>query len=252
MSNLCTLSKIVADADIVWALNCFLALLWKFKYWSKWLIQEDVQWQWNCSNLFNDRVKIQDVTTFGLGPYFAKKLLYNVKQAPAHAPSFDESQNEEMQSKQLNARVRYWSSENVSVESRHLTSLFIVHGRTGDILKHFEEATKDLDPVKTWNIDQNVNLAFERELRKSREESNLLSLLCLGTCGLHTVHRSFQTGAKETNWDLDQYLLKEYKLFKHSPLDVKTMWNTLLWIHFHLNSVTTGRLHISLLNSLYF
>ena len=63
----------------------------------------------------------------------------------------------------------------------------------------------------------NVTLAFERELGKSREELNLPSLLCLGTCVLHTVHRSFQTGAKETNWDLDQYLLKEYKLFKDSP-----------------------------------
>lgn len=63
----------------------------------------------------------------------------------------------------------------------------------------------------------NVTLAFERELGKSREELNLPSLLCHGTCVLHTVHRSFQTGAKETNWDLDQYLLKEYKLFKDSP-----------------------------------
>ena len=63
----------------------------------------------------------------------------------------------------------------------------------------------------------NVTLAFERELGKSREELNLPSLLCLGTCVLLTVHRSFQTGSKETNWDLDQYLLKEYKLFKDSP-----------------------------------
>ena len=28
-------------------------------------------------------------------------------------------------------------------------SLFIGYGRTDDILNHFEEATKDLDPVKT-------------------------------------------------------------------------------------------------------
>lgn len=224
MSNLCTLSKIVADADIVWALNCVSS---HFSGNSNTGVNDLFKRMFSDSEIAATYSMIESkfryVTTFGLGPYFAKKLLYNVKQAPAHAPSFDESQNEEMQSKQLNARVRYWSSENVSVESRHLTSLFIVHGRTGDILKHFEEATKDLDPVKTWNIDQNVNLAFKREMRKSREESNLLSLFCLGTCGLHTVHRSFQTGAKETNWDLDQYLLKEYKLFKHSPLDVKTM-----------------------------
>ena len=155
--------------------------------------------------------KFRYVTTFGLGPYFAKKLFYDVKQSPAHALLFDESLNEEMQSKQLDVHVRYWSSENDRVESRYLTSLFIGHGRTDDILTHFDEATKDLDPVKTWNIGMdgpNVNLAFEREPEKSREELNLPSLLNLGICGLHTVHRSFQTGAKETNWDLDQYLLK--------------------------------------------
>ena len=44
----------------------------------------------------------------------------------------------------------------------------------------------------------NVNLAFERELKKSREEIGLPPLLSLGTCGLHIVHRAFQTGAKET------------------------------------------------------
>ena len=173
-----------------------------------------------AANYSMSESKFRYVTTFGLGPYFAKKLLYDVKQSPAHALLFDESLNEEMQSKQLDVHVRYWSSENGRVESRYLTSLFIGHGRTDDILNHFEEATKDLDPVKTWNIGMdgpNVNLAFERELRKSREELNLPSLLCLGTCVLHTVHRSFQTGAKETDWNLDQYLHKEYKLFKDSP-----------------------------------
>ena len=151
-----------------------------------------------AANYSMSESKFRYVTTFGLGPYFARKLLYDVKQSPAHALLFDESLNEEMQSKQLDVHVRYWSSENGRVESRYLTSLFIGHGRTDDILKHFEEATKDLDPAKTWNIGMdgpNVNLAFERELRKSREELNLPSLLCLGTCGLYTVHRSFQTGA---------------------------------------------------------
>ena len=98
--------------------------------------------------------------------------------------------------------------------------MFTGHGRTDDILDHYEEARKDLDPTKTWNIGMdgpNVHLAFERELRKFREQLNLPSLIYLGTCGLHPVHRSFQTGAKETDWNLDQYLLKKYKiLFKDS------------------------------------
>lgn len=85
------------------------------------------------------------------------------------------------------------------MESGYLTSLFISYGRTGDMLNHPQEAMKDQDPVKTWNISMDgpyVNLAFERELRKSHEELNLPSLLCLDTCALHTAYRSFQTGAK--------------------------------------------------------
>lgn len=51
--------------------------------------------------------KFRCVTKFGLGPYFAKKLLYDVKQAPAHALLFNDSQNEEMAGKQLDVHVRY-------------------------------------------------------------------------------------------------------------------------------------------------
>ena len=94
------------------------------------------------------------------------------------------------------------------------------HGKAENLLHHYEEATKEFDASKTWHIGMdgpNVNLAFERELKKIRAELNLPSLIELGTCGLHTVHRAFQTGAKATNWDLDNYLKKEYNLFKDSP-----------------------------------
>ena len=137
-----------------------------------------------------------------IGPYFARKL-----QWPAHALLFDESLNDELQSKQLDVHVHYWSSENCRVESLYFKSLLISHGRTHDIVNHYEEATKDLDPAKTWNIGMdgpNVTLAFERELGKSREELNLLSFVYLGTCGLYTVRRSFQAGAKVSDWNLDQ------------------------------------------------
>ena len=190
MSDLCTLSKKVAHAEILWALKCVSSHFSRNSnpgvndLFKRMFSDSEIAATYSMSGS-----KFRCVTTFGLGPYFAKKLLYDVKQAPAHALLFSESQNEEMASKQLDVHVRYWSSENVRVESRDLTSSFIGHSSTDDILKHFEEATKDLDPVKTWNIGPHVNLAFERELRESREELNLPSLLCLGACGLHTVHQ---------------------------------------------------------------
>lgn len=180
LPDLCTLSKKVADAEILWALKCVSS---HFSGSSNTGVNDLFERMFSDSeiaaNYSMSESKFRYVTTFGFGPYFAMKLLYDVKQSPAHALLFDKSLNEEMQSKQLDVHVRYWSSENGRVESRYLTSLFIGHGRTGDILKHFEEATKDLDPAKTWNIGMdgpNVNLAFERELRKSREELNLPSL----------------------------------------------------------------------------
>ena len=61
--------------------------------------------------------KFRYVTTFELVPYFTRKLLYDVEQSPAHALLFDESLTEEVQSKQLDVHVQFWSSENCRVES---------------------------------------------------------------------------------------------------------------------------------------
>ncbi|KAK2556252.1 hypothetical protein P5673_021873 [Acropora cervicornis] len=166
LSDLCTLSKKVAHAEILWALKCVSS---HFSRNSNTGVNDLFKRMFSDSEIAAtysmSGSKFRYVTTFGLGPYFAKKLLYDVKQAPAHALLFNESQNEEMASKQLDVHVCYWSSENVRVESRDLTSSFIGHGSTDDILKHFEEATKDLDPVKTWNIGPNsTNCSRVRQL----------------------------------------------------------------------------------------
>ena len=164
--------------------------------------------------------KYRYVTTFGIGPHFAKILVDQVKASPAHCILFDESLNEQLQNKQFDVHVRYWSEDSCQVESRYFSSLFIGHGRATDILDHYADATKDLDAARTWQVGMdgpNVNILFHKKLVDQRNELDLPHLLDLGTCGLHIIHRAFQTGAKATDWNLDQYLLKEYKLFKDSP-----------------------------------
>lgn len=152
MSDLCTLSKKVADAETLWALKCVSS---HFAGSSNTGVNDLFKRMFSDSeiaaNYSMSESKFRYVTTFGLGPYFAMKLLYDVKQSPAHALLFDESLNEQMQSKQLDVHVRYWSYENGRVESRYLRSLFISHGRTDDILKHFEEATKDMEYRYGWS-----------------------------------------------------------------------------------------------------
>ncbi len=98
--------------------------------------------------------------------------------------------------------------------------MFTGHGTADDLLDHYSEAVKDLDSSRTWQVGMhgcNVNLALHKKLVKQRVELNFPCLLDLGMCGLHIIHGAFQTGAKVTNWSLDHYLLKQYKLFIDSP-----------------------------------
>ena len=48
----------------------------------------------------------------------------------------------------------------------------------------------------------NVNLLFLKNYDGKRSFNEKPSLLNIGTCGLHTVHGSMQTGEKSTNWCL--------------------------------------------------
>ena len=171
----------IADTEILWALKC---VYFHFSGNSSVGVNDLFNRMFSDSEIAVDysmsESKFRYVTTFELGPYFTRKLLCDVEQSLVHALLFDKSLTEEVQSKQLDVHVQFWSSENCRVESKYPTSLFIGQGRAHDILNHYEETTNDLNPEKTWNIDMdgpNVNLAFERELRKSREELNLRSLL---------------------------------------------------------------------------
>lgn len=221
LHNLSTLNKQATDAELLWVLHCvstnssahsnvgmndlFKAMFCDSKIASTYSLSE---------------TKYRYLTTFGLGPYFFKQLLDEVKISPAHSILFDESLNQQLQSKQLDVHVRYWSEDSSCVESRYYNSVFIGHGTANDLIEHYTAVTKDLDAKKTWQIGMdgpNVNIAFHRKIQDQRKHLSMQSLLDIGTCGLHTVHRAFQTGADKTDWNFDQFLKKEYKLFKDSP-----------------------------------
>lgn len=219
--HLSTLSKKVSDAELLWALNCVNS---HFSAASNIGMNELFKRMFSDSEIVSlysmSESKYRYLTTFGIGPHFSKMLTDQVKASPAHCILFDESLNDELQKKQLDVHIRYWSDECCKVESRYYSSLFIGHGTANDILLHYAEATKALDATKTWQVGMdgpNVNVSFHNKLVEQRKEMDLPNLLDLGTCGLHIVHRAFQTGANTTGWKLDRYLLKEYKLFKDSP-----------------------------------
>ena len=105
------LSKKVADTEILWALKCVYS---HFSGNSSFGVNDLVKRMFSDSEIAVDysmsESKFRYVTTFELGLYFTRKLLYNVEQSPCTV-------TEEVQSKQLDVHVQFWSSENCRVES---------------------------------------------------------------------------------------------------------------------------------------
>ena len=97
------------------------------------------------------------------------------------------------------------------------------HAKTSDMLNDFKKAHKDLDIVN--NLVQlsmdgpNVNWSMHRVLDDFRKEENpsAPSLIVIGSCGLHVVYGAYQTGHRETDWDVDKTLKVVHGVFKKSP-----------------------------------
>ena len=48
----------------------------------------------------------------------------------------------------------------------------------------------------------------------------------IGSCGLHTIHNAFKTGAKKTDWKMKNILKAAYQIFHDSPV-----WRRLPYHH---------------------
>ncbi|CAH0562856.1 unnamed protein product [Brassicogethes aeneus] len=84
-----------------------------------------------------------------------------------------------------------------------------------DILKHFKEGIKPLHLNKLLQISidgPNVNWKFVKLLCEEEE----ITLLEIGSCGLHVVHGAFQTGHNSVKWMVIDALSSFYFLFKDS------------------------------------
>ena len=68
--------------------------------------------------------------------------------------------------------VRFWDKDN-EVKVRYLGSTFFGHATAVDLVKQFEDLTKDLDPTKLYQISMDgprVNLKFLNDIMKKRSE----------------------------------------------------------------------------------
>ena len=63
----------------------------------------------------------------------------------------------------------------------------------------------------------NANLVFLNPVHENRKDDLLDPLIDIGTWSLHTLHRSFQTIEKATDWNIKKLLSSINKIFDESP-----------------------------------
>jgi len=176
------------------------------------------------------RMKIQKdktayVITYGLSPYFQELLSSTVQNCPNFTISFDESLNKVSQRGQMDIVVRFWNDETNRVSTRYLTSAFLGHSTSVDLLNAFTTsvAGQNLNMKKMLQVSMdgpNVNLAFLRELKgylKNIGDPDDPELLEMGTCSLHVVHGSYKTAHNACGWKVHIFLRSLYYLFKDFP-----------------------------------
>ena len=120
---------------------------------------------------------------------FLEKLLFKSK---FYTVCFDESLNEVVQKCQMDFSLNF-------------DSKFLGHASSQDLLEEFQQALKDLHESSMLQVSvdgPNVNWAFYDELRKHHEREELPSLINIGSCDLHIVHRALKTCVTATEWNL--------------------------------------------------
>ena len=89
-----------------------------------------------------------------------------------------------------------------------------------DVFPKFEKCCESLDTDKIIQVSSdgpNINLLFHNILGENRADLVLKVLTFIGTCGLHTIHRSLEHGVNGSYWDIKKILSSLYKIFDESP-----------------------------------
>lgn len=165
------------------------------------------------------------VVTFGLGPYFQDQLTSKLQKCSFYTISFDESLNRVAQKGQMAIIVRFWNDTSNDVSTRYLTSTFLKHATSADLLNAFTTALSEqnlnLKNMLQVSMDgPNVNLKFLRELKaflKNASDPDDPELFDMGTCSLHVVHGGYKTAHNACKWEVNIFLRSLYYLFKDFP-----------------------------------
>ena len=166
------------------------------------------------------RAKCGYLVTHGLAPHFKKLLVEDLNKLDNFVRLFDESYNKIVKKDQMDLRIRFWNEESNTICTRYHTSEFMGKAAAPDILNMFESCMTGLNDEKMLQVSMdgpNVNKAFLSVLNEKHQTNESSMFIDIGTCGVHTINRSLQTGAKATDWNLKKILSSMYQIFHESP-----------------------------------
>ena len=118
------------------------------------------------------------------------------------------------------ALAHYFDETEERVKIRYLDSQFLGHGASNDLKKNFNESLKVLDANKLIQVGMDgpdVNIKLLKMIQAERSENEQHQLIDIGSCGLHTIHNAFKTGAGSTGWGMKKILKGAYPIFHDSP-----------------------------------
>ncbi|XP_060753828.1 uncharacterized protein LOC132864430 isoform X1 [Neoarius graeffei] len=122
----------------------------------------------------------------------------------------------------MDVLVWYWSDDNEKVVVHYLDSKFLGHTQSEKLVESIKASLSPLDPNKLLQISMDGPSVNKKLLRLfeedwTKEAPGIRGLINLGTCGLHTVHGSFQQGEKESGWKIGDKLRALWQLFHDTP-----------------------------------
>ena len=151
--------------------------------------------------------------------FFKETLLNGLKEVPYYATLFDESYNKISKKGQMDLHAHFWDDTDNKVKTSYWNSEFLGKA-SADVFSKFNDCLSSLDRSKILEVSSdgpNVNLAFLNLVHENRKDDLLDPLIDIGTCSLHTLHRSFQTEEKATDWNIKKLLSSMNKIFFESP-----------------------------------
>ena len=148
-----------------------------------------------------------------LSPHFKSLLVETLQMSEIHVYSFDESS-------EMDIYIRFWDVNRNRVNVCYFGSSVLGHTTHEDLLTHFSDIVKGLEPPKLYQISMdgpNVNLKFHDEFTSSLTETVLHSLINIGSCNLYIVHDSLKTGEAVMEWKLKKVLNAAHHILHDSP-----------------------------------